>query len=747
MISQQQGISSALRRTLLLKVISKPQPSREDVASVIELTASKVVEALQAQSMTLYLLEGNQIAFKYVYYSPTLWEDAPEREEEFEEKREKLLELKIPAGTGVVGKVIESGEHEYFTQAANSDAMYSMAKDIGFDVTSMLTVPLRTSKVIGAIQVLNRGPEAPTDEFSEDDLQLIEEVAEYSAPLLGRMLDPKFQIDDTETAKFIARFTENDLVTKEEEIAVDEKLAEVVGDLVIRREGIFPYKRLSPTSVAALMANPLDYQRRESFHTATELVVEEVAVVPASFFDSLLKKYFKEEQAAGPEPDTDMGELVDVLGAEYDASDPNAALSADDLDDEESAPIIQMANRIIEDAYISGASDIHIEPQEKDLLIRYRVDGVCSEKLRLPKPVAGALVARLKIMSELDIAEKRLPQDGRIVFSKFTKKNINIDLRVATGPMNFGEKVVMRILDKSKSTLPITALGFSEENLIRYRAEIRNPYGMLLHCGPTGSGKSMTLFAALGEVANPEINVQTAEDPIEYTIAGINQMQMHKQIGLTFAAALRCYLRMDPDVILVGEIRDQETAEIAIEAALTGHLLLSTLHTKDAPATIARFTDMDVEPFMISASLLVVCAQRLMRRVCKNCSESYTPEGNEKEIMEKALDGWCGEIVRAGADGCPMCGGLGYKGRVGVHELMTNSDELASAINKGSDTAIIKDVAMRTGMKTLHQDSMLKCREGVSTVLESISTVPPDMGVAVELEAPAGKEEEAVASG
>ena len=245
-------------------------------------------------------------------------------------------------------------------------------------------------------------------------------------------------------------------------------------------------------------------------------------------------------------------------------------------------------------------------PRENDLLVRYRVDGICGEKLRLPKAVAGALAARLKVMSDLDIAEKRLPQDGRIVFKQFTKKNIDIDLRVAVGPMNFGEKIVMRILDKSKSSLPITALGFSEENLVKYRKRIREPYGMILHCGPTGSGKSMTLFSALAEVANPDINIQTAEDPIEYTLAGINQM--HKQIGLTFATALRCYLRMDPDVILVGEIRDQETAEIAVEAALTGHLLLSTLHTNDAPSTIARFTDMGIEPFMISASLVVVCA-------------------------------------------------------------------------------------------------------------------------------------------
>ena len=613
-----QGISGTLRRTLLLKVISKPQPSREDVSSVIELTSSKVVETLSAQSMTLYLIEGKEIAFKHVYYSPTLWDDAPEREDEFESKREKLLELKIPLGSGVVGKVIEDGEAVFFS-------------------------------------------------LSQD------------------------------------------------------------GDAIIRREGIFPYKRITPTSVAVLMPNPLDYQRRESFFIATDLQVDEIAVAPASLVETLMKKYFKEDTSVPTADEGDMSELVDVLGAEYDTGGEVGGISAEDADDEDSAPIIQMANRIIEDAYICGASDIHIEPQENDLLIRYRVDGVCAEKLRLPKQVGGGLVARLKIMSDLDIAEKRLPQDGRIVFKKYTKKNMNIDLRVAIGPMNFGEKVVMRILDKSKSTLPITALGFSEENLSRYLKQITLPYGMLLHCGPTGSGKSMTLFAALGEVAHPGINVQTAEDPIEYTLAGINQMQMKKQIGLTFAAALRCYLRMDPDVILVGEIRDQETAEIAIEAALTGHLMLSTLHTNDAPSTIARFDDMGIEPFMISASLLVVCAQRLMRRVCKNCKESYTPVDSEKEIIEKALEGWCGEIFRAPESGCPMCGGLGYKGRVGVHELMTNSEELTKGINQKVETAVLKRIAMQTGMKSLHQDTMLKAKEGLSTIMEGLSTIPPDM--------------------
>jgi type IV pilus assembly protein PilB len=329
-------------------------------------------------------------------------------------------------------------------------------------------------------------------------------------------------------------------------------------------------------------------------------------------------------------------------------------------------------------------------------------------------------------MCNLDISERRLPQDGRIVFKKYTKKNIDIDLRVATGPMNHGEKVVMRILDKQKSTLPLPALGFSEENLTRYRECIRQPYGMILHCGPTGSGKSMTLYSALGEVNTPDVNIQTAEDPIEYTLAGINQMQMSRVIGLTFARALRCYLRMDPDIILVGEIRDEETAQIAVEAALTGHLLVSTLHTNDAPSTIARIGEMGVEPFNISASLVCVCAQRLLRRVCKSCKVAFEPEDREKEIMEKAL-GWSGQVFKANPQGCTSCGGLGYKGRVGIHELMVNSEELTEAINKKVEVAGLKRIAMQNGMKTLHQDSLLKVKMGLTTIEEALSNVPPDL--------------------
>jgi type IV pilus assembly protein PilB len=723
------NIANTLRRSLLIKVISKPTPSKEDVASVIELTAAKVVEALQAQSMTFYLVEGNEIAFKQVYYSPSLWAGEPAKQKQFDAMQAKLLEMKVPIGKGIVGKVIESGEPEFFRNTTSqAPFMATMAKNTGFEVRSMLTVPLKSANItLGAIQVLNKEQDAGTDgEFTDADLNLLKEVAEYSSTLIHRMVDPKFVPNPDDTARFVAKLTDLPLVTKLEEIEIDDKLIEVIGDAIIRREGVFPHKRMSPNSVAVLMINPLDYAKREAFSQGTEQSIEEVRVVSATFFETLVKKFFKESKTAGAD-EVDITSVAEVITTAYSTDTAMAEVSAADLEKEDSAPIIQLTNRIIEDAYICGASDIHIEPMEKDLLIRYRIDGLCVEKLRLPKQVANGLVTRLKIMCNLDISERRLPQDGRIVFKKYTKKNMDIDLRVATGPMKDGEKVVMRILDKQKSTLPLPMLGFSDENLAKYRECIRQPYGMILHCGPTGSGKSMTLYSALGEVNTPDVNIQTAEDPIEYTLAGINQMQMSRAIGLTFARALRCYLRMDPDIILVGEIRDEETAGIAVEAALTGHLLVSTLHTNDAPSTVARIGEMGVEPFNISASLVCVCAQRLLRRVCKSCKVAYEPTGREKDIITKALDGWSGSIFKANPQGCPTCNGTGYKGRVGIHELMVNSEELTEGINKEVEVAQLKRIAMKNGMKTLHQDSMLKVKMGLTTVEEALSNVPPDL--------------------
>ncbi len=735
------NLTGTLRRSLLIKVISKPAPSKEDVNTVIELTASKVVESLQAQSMTLYLVEGGEIAFKHVYYSPTLWGTDKDKEIQFRETSKKLLTLKLPAGTGNVGKVIQTGEPLFFS-GKGPDAASLKKMEVGFEVNSMLTVPLKTNIVIGAVQVLNKEPSAGTGgQFTPKDLSVLMEVAEYSSTLIQRMLDPKFQLTPEDTAKFISKFTELPLISKIEDIDIDEKLVEITGDAIIRRECIFPYKKTGTNSCSVLMTNPLDYAKREAFSQATEMSIDDVKVIPANLLDALLKKCFGEKagakKAGEDATEVDIDEVKDLIAGAY-TEGGTGEVKAADLESEDSAPIIQLTNRIIEDAYVSGASDIHVEPMEKDLLVRYRIDGMCSEKMRLPKQVAFAMVARLKIMCNLDISERRLPQDGRIIFKKFTKKNIDIDFRVATGPMNHGEKVVMRILDKQKSTLPLPMLGFSEANLAKYRDCVRQPYGMILHCGPTGSGKSMTLYSALGEVNTPDVNIQTAEDPLEYTLAGINQMQMNKQIGLTFERALRCYLRMDPDIILVGEIRDKETAQIACEAALTGHLLVSTLHTNDAPSTVSRMGEMGIEPFNISASLVCVCAQRLLRRVCKNCKVKYVPEGRELEIIQIAL-GEKGpfEIYKAAPGGCHVCGGNGYKGRVGIHELMTNSEELTEGINKEVEVADLKRIAMKNGMKTLHQDSILKVKMGMTTMEDALSNVPPDM-ISVEA-SPAAK--------
>ncbi|MBA4137034.1 MAG: secretion system protein E [Opitutus sp.] len=484
-----------------------------------------------------------------------------------------------------------------------------------------------------------------------------------------------------------------------------------------QKNTILPVGQVGDVLLVAF-ANPFETQLAAKIAEKTGLRVARLLGA-----DKDIKEKLKKDNSAAEQ--VQFSDVVDQLGAQF--SDDPTEIADEDLTHEDSAPIIQLANRIIEDAYFGGASDIHIEPQEKDLVVRYRIDGLTQEKLRLPAKVTGALVARLKIMCNLDIAERRLPQDGRIVFKQFNKKGVDIDLRVSTAPLNHGEGVVMRILDKQKSTLPLPALGFTEENLAKYRECIRQPYGMILHCGPTGSGKSMTLYSAMNEINTADVVIRTAEDPIEYTLAGINQMQMHRQIGLTFAAALRAFLRQDPDIILVGEIRDKETANIAVEAALTGHLLISTLHTNDAPSTVARLTDMGIEPFMISSSLVCVCAQRLMRRVCKSCRVAYEPDGREKDILERAI-GWTGgTIYKASAKGCPKCNGSGYKGRVGIHELLVTNEELIEAINKEAETAELKRIAMRAGMKTLHQDSVFKVKEGLTTMAEALSTVPQDM--------------------
>lgn len=393
---------------------------------------------------------------------------------------------------------------------------------------------------------------------------------------------------------------------------------------------------------------------------------------------------------------------------------------------EASEPIIRLVNQFIETAYNMGASDVHIEPWEKEVVVRYRIDGDLRIMNRFgPQTLILPIVARIKIMSNLDIAERRLPQDGRVSFKKFTRKPLDFDLRVAITPMQYGEKVVMRILDKQKSTMPLQKLGFSPRHLEFYRELIKTPYGMMLHVGPTGSGKSMTLYAALHEIQRPELNIQTAEDPIEYTLPGINQMQMHREIGLTFQRALRAYLRQDPDILLVGEIRDLETAQIAIEAALTGHLLLSTMHTNDSTSSVTRLIEMGIEPFLVSSTLIGIVAQRLLRRLCEECKEPYAPNITEKALLGLPPDFQIG-IFRA--KGCKQCNGIGYKGRIGTHEVFVPDDDMRMGISSGKMTAeALKRRAVESGgMTTLYWDAMEKVREGICSIADVLAKVRHD---------------------
>jgi type IV pilus assembly protein PilB len=490
---------------------------------------------------------------------------------------------------------------------------------------------------------------------------------------------------------------------------------ELLNEEQARNYEVFPVARLGKMLTLAI-ANPFDVLLLDDVKIVTGCEIVPVLTTETAI-KKAIEKAFKKEGSI-------QGELAATAALlETEATDTSGPSTSEDQEDENSAPIVKLGNRIIEDAYVQGASDIHIEPAEDRVFVRYRIDGVLKDQMQLPKSSHRALISRIKIMSDLNISERRLPQDGRIVFKKYNSK-YDLDLRVSTAPMNHGEKVCARILDKTKSCLPLEKLGFSTYNLKMYRDLINVPYGMILHCGPTGSGKSMTLYAALNEINTPEWNISTAEDPIEYTLPRLNQMQMKKDIGLTFAAALRCYLRQDPDIILVGEIRDTETAEIAIEAALTGHVLFSTLHTNDAPSTIARFGEMDIEPFMISTCLVCICAQRLLRRLC-GCKQPGDPTEDELALLRRAKDeAPVGKIMRPA--GCPKCGGIGYKGRCGVHELLRNSDELRTMINKHGTADELKAAARRAGMRTMFEDCMDKVKQGLTSLPEAIGTARPD---------------------
>jgi type IV pilus assembly protein PilB len=499
---------------------------------------------------------------------------------------------------------------------------------------------------------------------------------------------------------------------------------------LIPEQIILKYKMI-PTSysnnkLTLAMVNPHDLFAMDE----AKKFVKNVGIDPVVISADDLKKFMETEYKTmvqpveEQQPEVSMDDFLDNMDhiqsdimkdAEFsDGADED--LGVTDLAREaEGAPIIRLTNNIIAVALKKGASDIHIEPMEKGLRVRYRIDGVLRQEMMLPKKVQLPLISRVKIISRLDITERRMPQDGRITLKMGNK---SIDFRVSTIPTKFGEKIVTRILDKSNTTLGLDKLITNAPTLALTREMIKKPYGIIYVTGPTGSGKSTSLYSALSEINSVDVNISTVEDPIEYDLAGINQVQVNSDIGLDFARVLRAFLRQDPDIILVGETRDTETAKIAVEAALTGHLVFTTLHANDAPSTFMRLSEMGIEPFLISTSVIGIVAQRLVRRICTKCKEEYEPD---PAILQHLGVDEGKQLFRG--KGCDSCGRSGYKGRVGVYEVLMINDELRHLIAEGSDTQVIRKAAIASGMKTLKEYCLILLQEGLTSVDEVLRTV------------------------
>ncbi|WP_153721342.1 GspE/PulE family protein [Sporosarcina cascadiensis] len=474
----------------------------------------------------------------------------------------------------------------------------------------------------------------------------------------------------------------------------DPKLFNVVPKGLAKQKMIVPLKRDGDKLFVA-MADPMDYNTIEDLRLSTGFHIE-TAIASKDDIVRTITRYYDDE-------------LFDDIV--FDEPEPQAEQQQEELVDNDS-PIVRLVNQIISSAVSMKASDIHIDPQEHQVVIRFRVDGKLHTERVLPKHMQSMLIARIKIMGNLNITESRIPQDGRI---KITIDFRPIDLRLSTLPTVFGEKVVMRILDLSSSLNDLAKLGFGPTNLKRFLEEIEKPNGIILISGPTGSGKSSTLYAALNRLNDEDVNIITIEDPVEYQLEGINQIQVNNNVGLSFATGLRSILRQDPDIVMVGEIRDKETVEIAIRASLTGHLVLSTIHTNDSVASISRLLDMGVEPFLLTASLNAIVAQRLIRRVCRDCGTRQPATQREQEIFAKR--GMTIEAVNRGA-GCPACNMTGYRGRIAIHEVLLINAEMREAINNNMSPSVMREIAERSATIFLIDDGLEKVKQGITTTEE-----------------------------
>jgi type IV pilus assembly protein PilB len=541
--------------------------------------------------------------------------------------------------------------------------------------------------------------------ITQEQLKKALQEQKTSGMRLGYTLVKLGFIEETEVTKMLARQYRMPAVDLSR-FEVDPKILKLIPPDIAQKHTVLPLKREGRTLTVAI-ADPNNVAAIEDIKFITRCDVFPVIAGEYTLRNAIDRYY---EQS-----DAQLQNLLKSVEAEEDLEvvedtedeDVKASELADD------APVVKLINGLLTDAVKRGASDVHIEPFEHEMRVRYRVDGALHEVMKPPVKMRAALTSRVKIMAQLNIAERRVPQDGRI---KLKMGSRVIDFRVSTLPVLFGEKIVLRILDKGNLTLDLATFGFEPKAQADLLKAILNPYGMVLVTGPTGSGKTTTLYSALSKINTVDVNIMTAEDPVEYNLLGINQVLVRNEVGMTFAAALKAFLRQDPNIIMVGEIRDLETGSIAIKAALTGHLVLSTLHTNDAPSTITRMVDMGIEPFNVASAVNLIVAQRLVRRICKECKKEheYTPE----EMHAFGIDKKVGPFFKGA--GCDTCAGSGYKGRQGLYEVMALSSPLRRGILKGGSTEELRDIAVQEGMLTLRMDGMVKVKKGVTTLEEVV---------------------------
>ena len=556
--------------------------------------------------------------------------------------------------------------------------------------------------------------------ISLTQLKTAQDQAQKSGKDLAYTLAKLGYTSENEMTRFLAEQYRVRVVNLDDH-AFDPETLKLISREQCEKHRLIPISRGGSTIVVA-MANPGDLRAIDDVKFLTGFNVEPVVALEGAIVASIERYY-------GVKP---QNQYADVM-ASFDEADVAIAetanaTSTDVADDAatkegEEAPVVRLVNALLVNAIKKRASDIHIEPYDRIVRIRYRIDGMLIQEMELPKKLLNAVISRIKIMSNLDIAERRVPQDGRIKIK--LSRDREMDYRVSILPVIWGEKAVLRLLDKSNLQLDMTKLGFDVKPLEDFQWAIHQPWGMVLVTGPTGSGKTTTLYSALSEMNTPGHNISTAEDPVEYNLQGINQVQIREDVGLSFAAALRSFLRQDPDVLMVGEIRDFETAEIAIKAALTGHSVLSTLHTNDAPATVSRLLNMGIEPFLITASLNLILAQRLARRICADCKAPHTVEVEIlKDIGFSEEQIATGKLVKGA--GCKSCNGSGYRGRVALYEVMRFNDQIRELVLQGVSTAELKAGAIRSGMITLRMAGIKKVLEGMTTTEEVLRVTMSD---------------------